>query len=359
MVILILSNGMGEDQIACHLIRAFQALYPEAHFLPVPLVGEGQFYRDMGLTPVIRNPIFPSGGFIRSFSVLTQDLKAGLLSHLFFQLKTIKQLAKQGTLTLAVGDLFCLLMARHRNASPIFFLPTAKSDSFMPHSRVERWIMKAFASAIFTRDSLTANALSKAQLPAFYLGNVMMDGLNAYSPLELSSDLPVIGILPGSRLEAYDNFVFCCDVLDLLGYDAFQYLISVPPTLDIERLQRLSDPRPLLFSDNFKGILHAADVIIGLSGTANEQAMHLGKPVIAFEGFGPQTTLQRFQEQQKLMDGRLILVHPRTASRIAHQILTTFHALKNESPLPASPGAASAIVSEILRIFKAGARGGT
>ena len=53
---------------------------------------------------------------------------------------------------------------------------------------------------------------------------------------------------------------------------------------------------------------------------ANEQAAFLGKPVICFEGFGTQSTMQRFQEQQKLMGKNIILCKKREIPLIVDQV---------------------------------------
>ena len=88
MNILIISNGNGEDLIACNLIKH---LPKDANFTVIPLVGEGHAYKKIGLYPAFRNKKMPSGGFIRNFFDLVKDIAAGLLTQHWHQRAVIKQ----------------------------------------------------------------------------------------------------------------------------------------------------------------------------------------------------------------------------------------------------------------------------
>ena len=54
-------------------------------------------------------------------------------------------------------------------------------------------------------------------------------------------------------------------------------------------------------SKSFGDFLDLSDKVIGLAGTANEQAIHAGIPVFSFVGTGPQSSKKRFLEQQQLL----------------------------------------------------------
>ena len=56
-------------------------------------------------------------------------------------------------------------------------------------------------------------------------------------------------------------------------------------------------------SYQFFDALQASSLVIGLAGTANEQAMFAKRPLISFVGEGPQSTKQRFLQQHQLIDG--------------------------------------------------------
>ena len=84
--LLVVSNGHGEDQIACQVIQAFTRHNPATEVIGFPLVGAGHAYIHNGISTLKKpNPTFPSGGFIRNIPTLIKDLRAGLLSHVFRQ----------------------------------------------------------------------------------------------------------------------------------------------------------------------------------------------------------------------------------------------------------------------------------
>ena len=89
MKILIISNGYGEDHIACNLLKSFKKKIPNAQFSVLPLVGEGKAYAAIQIKPILKNKVLPSGGFLRRSLDLIKDLLAGLWLQLFIQLKTI------------------------------------------------------------------------------------------------------------------------------------------------------------------------------------------------------------------------------------------------------------------------------
>ena len=116
------------------------------------------------------------------------------------------------------------------------------------------------------------------------------------------------------------------------------------PSIDTSEL---SDIKHCTLSSQFKTIINKADVVIGLAGTANEQAAFLGKPVLCFPGFGPQSTAQRFEEQQKLMGSNIHFVN----SQNKDVLLTKLNELINQEkqPLPTTnQNAAQAIAKKIL-----------
>jgi uncharacterized protein (TIGR03492 family) len=79
----------------------------------------------------------------------------------------------------------------------------------------------------------------------------------------------------------------------------------------------------LYFSkDHFGSILSESNVVLGLSGTANEQAAGLGKPVFSFWGEGPQITRKFLTAQKKLL-GHALSVFPPDPDRVAAAMFET------------------------------------
>lgn len=322
--LLFISNGHGEDLIACHLVDAFLKQDPQIQVTGIPLVGDGHAYQKRGFLGPLKNPRFPSGGFIRGLKSLVNDLKAGLLAHIFSQYTVIKKLREGASLTLCVGDIFCLVMGASFKHKAIF-LPTAKSDLFMPHSRLERWLMKRLASHIFTRDLTTALTLQRYDLPALYLGNPMLDRITLENcEFDIAPEEKVITLLPGSREEAYGNVALMLEVVKAMQTQRppLRVIIAKAPGLDLDKVQNLCQKTSLnpIITPHFWDSLKAAHLVIGLSGTGNEQAVYVGKTVYCFTGTGPQSTRQRFLEQTKLLGEKLVFLDQPTPNSLAHSI---------------------------------------
>lgn len=351
--ILLVSNGHGEDAIATHIYTALRPLGTYT-FHAFPLVGQGLAYLNHSITPLINNPLFPSGGFIRGAKDFIKDANNGIISHTYHQLKLAKKINKKIDIIICIGDVFCLLIGSLGFKGPVFFIPSAKSDTFMPHSWIEKYWIKRTCKATFARDKQTATGLSKSGITSPFFGNPMMDGLQSTGEtFGFTDNQQVIGILPGSRQEAYENLLFCLSCIEAYHKHSPNsgYVCALAPSLCLSTLQKtlkyhpwhvdistqtlrhVSDPIHIRLSHQFINVVHRSNALIGLSGTANEQAVFMGKQVVCFEGFGPQTTLKRFREQQQLLGKGLHLVEPRDVQKI----IQTLHTITQIPPLPSPP----------------------
>ncbi|MEK7298847.1 MAG: hypothetical protein AAB066_03050, partial [Candidatus Margulisiibacteriota bacterium] len=334
-----------------------------------PLVGEGLNYQNMGFPIAFKNPNFPSGGFLRRFADVVTDLRAGLLGHLVTQFRQLKTLWQAADAMIVVGDVFALVLATgFSSRRPVYFLPTAKSDLFMRHSPTERLLMRCLARRVFARDERTASALVQQGLPALYLGNLMWDELSQpITPLDVAAGHKVVLLLPGSRNEAYANAAYLVQLAVQMPalVNGLTWVMAAAPTFSVPRFaaEHVSDwalfegphetwtlrhretSTTLLVTASFAAAVDRADVVIGLAGTANEQAVYAGKTVIAFEGFGPQSTRQRFEEQQNLLGDHLVLVN-RDVAQITQ---ATLKALASPLPRPVrKPGLVSAAIADVI-----------
>ena len=349
MRVLFISNGYGEDLIATYLIQALKAHDETIKCDAIPLVGRGEHYETIGIKPLIKNPTLPSGGFLRTAKDISTDLKSGLITQLFKQRTMIKHYAEVSDIMICVGDVFCLVMSTFLTSQKAYFLPTAKSDFFMPHSGIEKWIMKKVCKGVFPRDELTNTSLKAHPLPSHFFGNLMMDNMKLnHVDFKLNPDHKIIGILPGSRKEAYKNAAYIETIISELkkSNPKTSYLVAKAPMLDTIKLQN-AIPNGIISSE-FYDILHQSDLIIGLSGTANEQATYYGKRVLCFPGFGPQTTAKRFKEQQRLLGEKLIYIPKRQKLDILKAIKIC---LNEDTPFsePPTQNSASQIAGMILR----------
>lgn len=356
--LLCLSNGHGEDEIAIRVLQALQTHPLAPEITALPLVGEGWAYKkhNIPLLPPVQR--MPSGGFIyMDGRQLARDLKQGLLQLLGQQIKAIKTWAKDGGQILAVGDIVPLLLAWWSGAN-YAFVGTAKSDYYwrdesgpLPTQSCwagcdylpwERWLMAhPRCQGVFPRDRLTTQTLQTFGIPAYDLGNPMMDGLEAELAPEWPHDHPLtVLLLPGSRPpEAYANWHrMMTEIAGLFQQNQrVLFLAAISPGLDLEPLIQalhthgwressqavslpISNPTGLSFfqgmsqlwlsNSAFKECLHLADLAIAMAGTATEQFVGLGKPVISIPGEGPQFTYRFAEAQTRLLGPSVMLLEP-------------------------------------------------
>jgi uncharacterized protein (TIGR03492 family) len=212
-----------------------------------------------------------------------------------------------------VGDVFLLLLSRMALPHKPVFIATAKSNYHVPHTRLERAVLRRVPRVVITRDEVTCAALTADRIPARFFGNVLMDGFGPRSAPQ--SDVPGVLLLPGSRAEAAANLTRMLEVAAHVELPA-RWTCAVSPALSGQALAaageragwRLDGTRLVnrshsveLIEGAFERLLAEADVVLGVAGTANEQAAGLGCPVVSFPGVGVQAGAQRLREQAQLL----------------------------------------------------------
>jgi len=162
-----------------------------------------------------------------------------------------------------------------------------------------------------------------------YLGNPMMDGLEPVGlDLKINAQEWAIALLPGSRTpEAYDNWVSLLAAAQVVMRklpESINFLAAIAPDLSLEILSELliengwrqidlhtytQDLGKLyLVAQGFGDCLHRSHLGLGMAGTATEQLVGLGKPVITIVGKGPQFNRSFAQDQARLLGQSVILV---------------------------------------------------
>jgi len=229
---------------------------------------------------------------------------------------------------------------------PVFFAWICKKDFFTYlvaySSHYEGklklpWPSKFFllskkSKKIYSRDFLTANDLTfQLKKKVSFLGNPFMDKFVSRDK-ELKKSEFSIGLFPGSRFpEMLDNFVLILEVLeelsDLRYFQKIEFnfaIVNALSSLKIKeifqkrgwlKLEKIKDNNLLKFQykflevniywNNFEKILLKSSCCISMAGTAAEQAIGLGKPVIQIEGKGPQFT-KSFAEAQRRLLGKYV-----------------------------------------------------
>jgi uncharacterized protein (TIGR03492 family) len=375
MKLLCISNGHGEDAIALPVLQELQRLSQSLEIVALPIVGVGQAYIDNGFSIASRVQMMPSGGFInQDRRQLARDLQGGLVGLTLDQVKTIRKWGQSGGKILAIGDIVPLLFAWMSGAD-YAFIGTAKSEYYIRDRQGqtlasqrgsievktgsyyfpwERWLLsRNRCKAVFPRDKLTTEILQQQQIPAFDLGNPMMDGVATalgaslfYQPQSVKRELArplIVTLLPGSRPpEAYANWEQILIAVDSL-ISVFKQrkiicLAAIVPTLDLDRLQGnfsrsgwisvvdpdleptnlIPDPRAIYYqrenatiaisTQAYSQFMHKGDCAIAMAGTATEQFIGLGKPAFTIPGVGPQFTPAFAEAQTRLLGESVILV---------------------------------------------------
>ncbi|MFA5878728.1 MAG: lipid-A-disaccharide synthase-related protein [Candidatus Margulisiibacteriota bacterium] len=342
--ILVISNGYGEDLIAKYLIKAIKKELPICKIKVLPLVGQGLTYIDDKIKPLARQDVLPSGGFIRSLSALMHDLLNGLLKQTLKNILILKRISNKFDVIIAVGDVYCLLLSSLFNHKVRFFLPTAKSDYFMPHSRLECFIIKRLTKKVFPRDELTAASLRKADINAQFLGNIMFEAIDfSDTNYKFTEKDYVFGLLPGSRKEAFLNINKLCELACELSTNQknAKFILAKANSLNLKeiedqlsldwelisddnfaRLHHIKNDVSIIIASKFGDVLRESDIILGLAGTANEQAVYFGHTVITFQGAGVQSTKKRFLEQKKLLGDKAIFIDKKNIPELAQEIIS-------------------------------------
>ncbi|EAZ89513.1 lipid-A-disaccharide synthase-related protein [Crocosphaera chwakensis] len=323
--VLFMSNGHGEDLNSRLILQELQKIAPHITITAMPLVGEGNAYRSLNL-PLIGQPKnLPSGGiFYMNPLTLLKDVSAGLIGLTLYQIRTLLKYCSGYHLIVAVGDIFPVTMAYITGRPFVAFLVSTSSfyEGKLLLPWLTRWCLRSPSClAIFTRDAFTAKDLQQQGFKkAYFLGYPIMDILTPTGTnLHLDNDIPTIALLPGSRLpEALENLRLLLKVCESLAIlERVQFRVALVQAINETDLKRLAaklgwqyQTLGILIKDTiriecyyqaFSDIINSCDLAIGMAGTAVEQAVGLGKPVIQLPGKGPQFTYAFAEAQMRLL----------------------------------------------------------
>ena len=339
--LVVASNGYGEDAIGVLLTERLRARFPAAEVLAFPLVGRGDAYRAAGF-PVRSAPsVTPSGGVVKyRLRDLWGDIRAGLLRHVRNQLRSWDALRPLVRTPLCVGDVYLLLHTLWGCGARPIFVATAKTVHLSGHWRLERALIRRLALRTWTRDPESAAQLERSGADAVYAGSPIMDLLGD-TPLRSApvppapEDSPLILLLPGSRLRAYEDVRLLLDAAVLLNAArpcAFRMVLA--PTLSLGQLVvsctgwTPEGPRTVpvalardgvridLTTEPVATAAGGATLLLGLGGTANQLCAGLGIPVVSIDEKGKRV-------QKKLLGDAEILTEatPEALAACALQVL--------------------------------------
>ncbi len=364
--ILFLSNGHGEDLNACEVLKELKNRYPTVEVAAMPMVGEGNSYRNQNVSIVAPTRNLPSGGFVyMDRSKLLADLQAGLLSLVWQQMRAIQLYSQTCDLIFAAGDVVVLLAASMAHCPYVSFLVSSSAfyEGRMKLPLLANLLLRSpQCRQIFTRDRFTAaqmqkQGISKTQFAGYPIMDVLVP---TGKDLNLAPHTPVIAFLSGSRLpEACENMAILLDLaieiareFAIAPIQPIQFRAAVVPKLmkigvngktPLEEVaiqqgwqyssngklyHTQSDVTIICACDAFADILQQSDLVVGMAGTAIEQAVGLGKPVVQIPGRGPQFTYRFAEAQMRLLGHSVQTIgtqpaDPQTLVAAAQQIKRT------------------------------------
>jgi uncharacterized protein (TIGR03492 family) len=332
--ILFISNGHGEDLNGSQVLQALRQQQPDWELVAMPVVGEGHAYRNLGVQIIGPTQALPSGGFVyMNRWKLLEDIWAGLFGLLWQQFKAIRNYSKECTTIFATGDIVVLLLAYFTNKPFTLFI--VSTSAYYENRISVPWptillMGSSRCQQIFTRDRYTAEVLQAQGITkAIFAGYPVMDVLVPTGQnLHLSTAAPMVAMLAGSRVpEAAENLEILLDLaiatypinpdlqwrlaatpnllaIDDAGSSPLQRSIAAKGWQDLGDGWLIYPPlqvKVFYSAQAFADILECSTIVVGMAGTAIEQAVGLGKPVIQIPSKGPQFTYSFAEAQMRLL----------------------------------------------------------
>ncbi|MEL6158763.1 MAG: lipid-A-disaccharide synthase-related protein [Cyanobacteria bacterium J06554_11] len=352
--LLYISNGHGEDNHSSHIIRTLRAIRPALEIAALPIVGEGNAYRNIDVPIVGPTYTLPSGGFTYMNRLrLIDDIRAGLLTMTWKQYQAMKHYIDQVDFVAATGDTIGQAFA-YLSGKP--FVSFISPLSAMYEGRLEMdlilWqLLKSDrCKAVATRDAYTAEDLRKQGLSKVHFGGIpSLDRLKPKGKdLQLADKDKMVALLPGSRTaEAVRNFKLemqlALETAQLNPQLKFRAALVPSVMANVAQIaqeenwtqvQQQSDdngrrwvaleksgtdayPQPvkiLCYSDAFSDIVCRTQLVVGMAGLAVDQAMAIGKPIVQIAGEGPQFTYAFAEAQDRLLGLSVQTIGQQTAT---------------------------------------------
>lgn len=335
--VLIISNGHGEDLNASLITEKLISLDPELIIDAFPIVGEGKCYSNKNINIVSPLKAMPSGGiFYLNPLNLIKDLASGLFSLTLRQLSTLNKIKNNYDLIIAVGDVVPVFFAYLTGKNYVSFLVAHSSyyEGKLTLPFLTNLLVRSHrCQLILAKDEYTAKDLQQQGLKKVICrGYPIMDTLEITGvDLGLNSEMPMIALLPGSRIpEALNNFALelkVCEMLVMKYGNKWQFRGALVPSITETDLENIAQSEGWkyetgvfakringeiievrVYSSAFADILQHCHLVLGMAGTAVEQAVGLGKPIVQIPSKGPQFTYSFAEAQMRLLGLNVVTV---------------------------------------------------
>ncbi|MGD1853555.1 MAG: lipid-A-disaccharide synthase-related protein [Leptolyngbyaceae cyanobacterium] len=327
--LLFISNGHGEDNHSSHIIRSLQELAPELDIAAAPIVGQGHAYRNINVPIISPTLTLPSGGFTYTNRLrLINDIRAGLLTSTWKQLRAVQRYAPQCDLVFATGDVVGQCFA-YLSGRPFISFTSPLSAMYEGTLKIDMVLKAVLRSprclVLFSRDAYTAKDYQQQGFKKAQFGGIpSLDRLKPQGKdLQLAADRPMMALLPGSRIpEAMHNLKLLLGLAKEIAQrnSQVQFRAALVPDVmtaldtvaqeagwhhDHGKLTYLVDGQSiatvLCFSNAFNDIVCHTTLVLGMAGLAVDQAMAIGKPILQIPGPGPQFTYAFAEAQDRLL----------------------------------------------------------
>ncbi|MEO1387759.1 MAG: lipid-A-disaccharide synthase-related protein [Cyanobacteria bacterium J06634_6] len=339
--LLYISNGHGEDNHSSHIIRTLREIRPNLEIVALPIVGEGNAYRNIDVPIVGPTYTLPSGGFTYMNRLrLIDDIRAGLLTMTWKQYKAMKRYVNQVDFVAATGDTIGQAFA-FLSGKPFVSFISPLSAMYEGRLNMDLILWQLLKSerckAVATRDAYTAEDLRKQGLEKVVFGGIpSLDRLKPKGKdLQIAENDKMIALLPGSRTaEATRNFKLQMQLsLNAAQLNpSLKFRAALVPSVmaEVEKIAKDegwtyvqheatedrkswvaltkeaadSDSQAaeiICYSDAFSDIACRCRLVVGMAGLAVDQAMAIGKPIVQIAGEGPQFTYAFAEAQDRLL----------------------------------------------------------
>jgi uncharacterized protein (TIGR03492 family) len=326
--ILLISNGHGEDLNGGLIADGLRLCAPGVELAALPIVGAGSAYGRRGIPLLFQGRSLPSGGMVYQGLNFWRDLAAGWLQQSLAQLWIAWRQGRSFDLVVSIGDHVPLVFALLTGRPTVVFLVSTSSfyEGRLRLSALTRWgCRRRRVRVVLTRDAFTASDLQAQGLAkARFRGYPIMDLPPPDPGLVARRDgTRTLALVPGSRFpEALHNLVLMLRLCGHLGRrlddGRWRFLaatVESPHWRELEALAatvrwRMADGvlrsadgslEVRLLPGALPSILAASDLVVGMAGTAVEQAVGFGLPVVQLVGRGPQFSYAFAESQMRLL----------------------------------------------------------
>lgn len=323
--VLFIANGNGEDSMAAEIIKKLPSNITASAY---PMVGLGNAYT--GLCEIVGpRAQVPSEGWRHTAGSVKRDLQGGMLAGIWPAIKFLKSIRGGFDQVVVVGDGVGPLLCWLAGLKIDIYLDVFKSGYAHGYTFAERFIIGRVARTVFCRDDMLATILKEAKIDGRCAGNIMLDCVH-YGDYDMQArrEKPrAVTLLPGSRVTTPENLAKQVEALKLLSRDLIpDVFVAVAKGIDIDALAKTTG---LVFSKDknceasdlgrldgdgltlhlaygvIGNLIDGADLVVSQAGTATQQALGLGKPVITFNRADNRP--KRMADEQALMGDARVL----------------------------------------------------